>query len=72
MCDIEAIAEGLTRLERKLLLGTATGWGSWMVGVAQDLIAKGLGRHDGFGARYTFDTPKAESVRRYLQENDNE
>jgi hypothetical protein len=61
----EAVAAGLSELERELLTGSASGWGSWMFSVGNDLCAKGFGRkHDG---SISFDTPLAAQVIAHLK-----
>lgn len=62
--ELLRLVNGLTRLERSLLLGTAPHWGSWMFMVGSDLVAKGLGRKDR-GSIY-LDTKLADQVRATL------
>jgi hypothetical protein len=65
MTDVTAIADSLTECERDLLLGFASGWGSWMWEAGEVLCSKGLGTR-GPGT-IQFNTPLANEVREYLK-----
>lgn len=62
--DVAKIAAGLTPMERELFLGEATGWGSWMCSVGNDLVAKGLGTKR--CGNISFDTPLADKLRAHI------
>jgi hypothetical protein len=65
MTQVGELIAGLTDLERELLTGRATGWGSWMFEVGADLCAKGLARRE--NGSIHIDTPLAKQVLAALQ-----
>lgn len=66
---VAEVAEGLSLMERKLFMGEAEGWGSWMFSVGGDLVCKGVARR--FEDSIYFDTPLGLAVREYLRSQPN-
>lgn len=69
LSEAREMAGRLTGLERDLLLGHCTGWGSWMFEAGSYMVSQGLGTKQDGSIR--FDTPLGLVVRAILQEQTN-